>query len=333
MSQSIPSEIPVIDLRPFTEGDEAGARAVAAEFDRACRDLGFVVVVGHGVPQAVVDAAHRTSRAFFDLDLAVRDRYQAPPGGFVGYRGLGAEGLAYSLDQETVPDLKETYTVGRIDRGDEPYFTSPVGRMYMPDLAWPAEVPGFAAAWTDFYRAMDNVATQLMRAFAVALDLPRGFFDDKIDRNISCLRALNYPHQAVPAQPNQLRAGAHTDYGSLTLLSMEDAPGGLEVQRSDGSWAPVRVPPDAFVMNVADLMSQWTNDRWRSSMHRVANPPPDAQGSTRRQSLVFFHQPNYDAEVIPLPSCCGPDDPPRYTRTTSGEHLFMKMTKAKNLNV
>ncbi|WP_434425219.1 isopenicillin N synthase family dioxygenase [Nannocystis pusilla] len=333
MSSVIPAEIPVIDIGPFGDGDAAGAAEVAAAFDRACRDLGFVVVVGHGVPRATIDAAHRSARAFFDLDLAVRDRYAAPPGGFVGYRGLGAEGLSYSLDQEAVPDFKETYTVGRIDRGDEPYFTSQLGRMYMPDPTWPAEVPEFAAAWTEFYRQMDRVAWRLMRVFATALALPREFFDDKVDRNISCLRALNYPHQSTPAQPGQLRAGAHTDYGSLTLLSMTDAPGGLEVQREDGTWAAVRVPTDAFVMNVGDLMAQWTNDRWRSTMHRVTNPPPDADGDTRRQSLVFFHQPNYDAEVIPLASCCGPDNPPKYARTTSGEHLFMKMTKAKNLNV
>ncbi|MFY0534017.1 2OG-Fe(II) oxygenase family protein [Nannocystis pusilla] len=120
------------------------------------------------------------------------------------------------------------------------------------------------------------------------------------------MRALNYPHQSTPAQPGQLRAGAHTDYGSLTLLSMTDAPGGLEVQRDDGTWAAVRVPTDAFVMNVGDLMAQWTNDRWRSTMHRVINPPPDANGDTRRQSLVFFHQPNYDAEVIPWRAAAAP---------------------------
>lgn len=333
MRSTIPPEIPVVDLGPVAPGDEAAARDVAAAVDRACRDLGFIVVVGHGVAQEVIDAAHRTSRAFFDLDLAVRERYQAPPGGFVGYRGLGAEGLSYSLDRDAAPDLKEAYTVGRIERGDEPYFTSELGRMYMPDPLWPAEVPGFAESWTAFYRAMDRLSWRLMRLFAVALDLPVDFFDDKIDRNISCVRALNYPDLSAPPLPGQLRAGAHTDYGSLTLLSMDDAPGGLEVQRRDGSWAPVHVPRDAFVMNVGDLMAQWTNDRWNSSMHRVAAPPPDASGSTRRQSVVFFHQPNYDAEVVPLPSCSGPDRPPRYAPTTSGEHLFMKMTKAKNINV
>lgn len=272
------------------------------------------------------------SRAFFDLDIAIKDGYQPPPGGFVGYRGVGSEGLSYSLDQESAADLKEAFTAARDVHPDEPYFTSPPGSVFFPANPWPVEVPQMRAVWVALYDAMDRVATHLMRIFALALDLPPAFFDDKVDRNISCLRALNYPQQHTPPLPNQLRAGAHTDYGSLTLLSMDDAPGGLEVHRGDGVWEPVRVPSGVLVTNIGDLMAQWTNDIWLSSLHRVGNPPPGSAGS-RRQSLAFFHQPNYDAEVMPLPSCCGPELPPKYEPTTSGQHLFMKLTKAKNRNV
>jgi isopenicillin N synthase-like dioxygenase len=327
------SPIAIIDIAPFIAGDEAARLEVATAVDRACREVGFLVVVGHGVPQALVDRAHAAARAFFDLDVASKERYQPGPGGFTGYRGVGSEGLSYSLDQVAAPDLKEAFTASRMDRGDDEYFTSPIGRMYLPDNPWPAEVPELAASWTALYREMDRVSTELMRIFAVALALPPAFFDDKLDRNISCLRAINYPEQTEPPLPGQLRAGEHTDYGSLTLLSMDDAPGGLEVHRGDGVWEPVSVPSGAFVMNIADLMAQWTNDTWLSTLHRVGNPPQGGGRSTRRQSLVFFHQPNYDAEVVPLASCCGADRPAKYARTTSGEHLFMKMTKAKNRNV
>ena len=326
------SAIPVIDLRAFVAGEPA-SREIVAAVDRAAREVGFFVVVGHGVPQKLVERAHATARAFFDLDTAIKERYQPPPGGFVGYRGVGSEGLAYSLDQETAADIKEAFTVARVDREEVPYFTSPIGRIYYPNNPWPIEVQDMEASWSTLYRAMDQVAWHLMRIFAAALDLPAPFFDDKIDRNISCLRAINYPDQPEPPLPGQLRAGAHTDYGSLTLLSMEDAPGGLEVHREGDTWETIRVPSDAFVTNVGDLMAQWTNDAWRSALHRVANPPRDHEGSSRRQSLVFFHQPNYDAEVVPLPSCCDSDRPARYARTTSGEHLYTKMTKAKNRNV
>lgn len=327
------SRVSVVDISPFITGDAAGRQEVAAAVDRACREVGFLVVVGHGVPQALIDRAHAAARAFFDLDVEIKERYQPPPGGYVGYRGVASEGLSYSLDQETVPDFKEAYTVSRPDRGDDEYFTSPVGRMYIPDNPWPAEVPDFEASWTSLYRAMDRVATDLMRIFAAALALPTGFFDDKIDRNISALRALNYPEQPEAPPAGQLRAGAHSDYGSLTLLSMEDAPGGLEVHRGDGVWEPVSAPSGAFVCNIGDLMAQWTNDLWLSTLHRVVNPPRDSAGRARRQSLAFFHQPNYDAEVVPLPSCVSPARPAKYGRTTSGEHLFMKMTKARNRNV
>jgi isopenicillin N synthase-like dioxygenase len=327
------SKIAVVDISPFIAGDEAGRREVAAAVDRACREVGFLLVVGHGVPQALVDRAHAAARAFFDLDVAVKERYQPPPGGFVGYRGVGSEGLSYSLDQESIPDLKEAYTVSRPDRGDDEYFTSPIGRMYLPDSPWPEEVPDLQGSWIALYREMDRVATELMRIFATALALPPAFFDDKVDRNISALRALNYPEQPEAPPSGQLRAGAHSDYGSLTLLSMDDAPGGLEVHRGGGVWEPVSAPSGAFVCNIGDLMAQWTNDLWLSTLHRVANPPRDSAGATRRQSLAFFHQPNYDAEVLPLPSCVSPDRPAKYGRTTSGEHLFMKMTKAKNRNV
>ena len=327
------SAIPVIDIHPFLFGAAEDQRRVARAVDDACRSVGFLLVVGHGVPAELIDRAHAAARAFFDLDLEHKARYEPPPGGFIGYRGLASESLSYSRELDlSPPDLKEAWTVTREPRGDEPYFTSPQGRMYFPDNKWPLEVPELRAAWLALYQAMDGVAAQLMRIFALALDLPPAFFDDKIDKNISCLRALNYPEQPEAPLPGQLRAGAHTDYGSITLLTMDGAPGGLEVF-INGTWHPVSAPPGALVTNIGDLMAQWTNDMWLSTLHRVVNPPPAATGSTRRQSLVFFHQPNYDAEVTPLPKYSGPERPPRYPTTTSGEHLFKKMTRAKNLNI
>lgn len=322
------SGIPIIDLQPFTAGGEVGRRHVTSAVDAACRDVGFLVVVGHGIPQDLLDLAHAAAWRFFDLDMATKQRYAPPPRGHLGYRGIEGETLASSLDQVTAADLKETFTITRFDTRDEPYFTSPHGRMFFQPNPWPEEVPDLEESWIPLYRALDEVATTLMRIFAVALDLSEHFFDDKIDKNITGLRALNYPHPKTPPRPGQLRAGAHTDFGSLTLLSMQDAPGGLQVSRGDDIWEDVKVPSGALVTNIGDLMAQWTNDVWKSTLHRVVNPPPDVVGSTRRQSLAFFHQPNYDAEVVPLQSCVTPDRPARYARTTSGEHLFMKMSKA-----
>lgn len=160
-----------------------------------------------------------------------------------------------------------------------------------------------------------------MRLFALALDQPETFFDDKVDRHISRLRVRNYPAPHEPPAPGQLRAGAHSDYGSLTILKAEDKAGGLQVCNNAGEWVDVAIVPDCFIVNLGDLMARWTNDRWVSTLHRVANPPMELARVSRRQSLVFFHNPNYDAVIECIPGCQGPDNPPKYPPITSGEYL------------
>jgi isopenicillin N synthase-like dioxygenase len=127
---------------------------------------------------------------------------------------------------------------------------------------------------------MEQLAQALMRLFALGLDLDEYWFDDKIDKHMTNLTANWYPDQRVRAKPGQLRAGAHTDYGSLTILKTENKPGGLEVQTRQGNWAPVPIIPGTFIVDIGDLMAQWTNDRWISTMHRVANPPRDMTTGT-----------------------------------------------------
>ena len=135
---------------------------------------------------------------------------------------------------------------------------------------------------------------------------------------------VHYPHVDREALPGQLRAGAHTDYGTLTILRQDDAPGGLEVLTVDGRWAPVPFARGTFVVNIGDLMARWTNDRWRSTLHRVVLPPPDVQGPTERFSLPFFHNANWDAPVECLPTCLAPGDEPRYPPVRAGAHLMAK---------
>ena len=198
-----------------------------------------------------------------------------------------------------------------------------LGFCYAPTI-WPGEPAGFVEAWQAYYRAMEGLAARIMQVFAVALDLDEDFFAPFIDQPISALRALNYPEPKAPPLPGQLRAGAHSDYGSLTILLPESAPGGLEVLAPDGNWRPVPPVPGAFIINIGDLMARWTNDRWVSTLHRVANPPPDAEGSVRRQSLAFFHQPNWQAEIACLPGCLGAGRAARYAPVRSGPYLMSK---------
>ena len=145
-----------------------------------------------------------------------------------------------------------------------------------------------------------------------------------IDKPISALRALNYPHPTTPPLPGQLRAGAHSDYGSLTILLPEAASGGLEIFTPEQTWRPVPPVAGAFIINLGDLMARWTNDRWVSTLHRVVNPSPDATGSTRRQSFAYFHQPNWHAAIACLPSCLVDGAQPKYEPVLSGPYLMSK---------
>jgi isopenicillin N synthase-like dioxygenase len=163
-----------------------------------------------------------------------------------------------------------------------------------------------------------------MRAFAVALGLDEGFFAPFLTAPISALRALNYPGLTRTPKPGQIRAGAHTDYGSLTILLPEPGSRGLEILSPGGAWTEVRPIPGAFVINLGDLMARWTNDRWISTLHRVVNPPPGSGAQNRRQSLAFFHQPNWDAEIVALPSCLADGEMAQYAPVRSGPYLMSK---------
>jgi isopenicillin N synthase-like dioxygenase len=317
-------DFPIFDLSRFAAAGPDERRSLGAEVDRICRETGFLAVSGHGVPQGVVDAVWSKARAFFDLPLEAKLEARAPyPGYPYGYLPPQAEALAKSRSVETPPDLKESFNGGPLAAPHGLTDPEALSFCYAPTI-WPREPAGFAEAWQGYYRAMEDLARRLMAVFAVALDLGEGFFEPFIDQPISALRALNYPEPRVPPLPGQLRAGAHSDYGSLTILLPEAVPGGLEILAPDGAWHPVPVVPGAFVINIGDLMARWTNDRWVSTLHRVVNPPADAAGSLRRQSLAFFHQPNWDAGIACLPGCMRAGETPRYAPVRSGPYLMSK---------
>jgi len=320
--------VPLIDVAPFLYGSARDQRAIAARIGCACADIGFFAIAGHGVPAELVASMARVSRAFFDLPLDEKRRVARPrPEQSRGYVGVGDENLAYSRGDAGATDLKEFFAIGPIDVPDEPYYRRPEAYPSFAPNVWPERPAGLRDTWTRYYREMERLAMAIMRMFALALELPEEFFRDKTDRHISGLRVLDYAAQPSEPAAGQLRAGPHTDYGAVTILTADSAAGGLQVEDRRGQWIDVAAPPDAFVLNIGDLMQRWTNDQWRSTLHRVANPPRAAALDTRRQSIVFFHQPNYDAVVECLPSCCGPADPPRYPPVTSGEHRLGKFLK------
>ena len=313
-------DFPMFDLSKFECAGAADKVALGAEVDTICRNTGFLAISGHSVPDSVIDGIWTNARAFFDLPQSEKDKVRAPfPGYPYGYLGQGAEALAKSKGQETPPDLKESFNGGPL--------TVPAGLTDPEALAfcyaetiWPESPSGFVDAWRTYYRAMEDLAARIMRVFAVALKLPETFFKPMIDAPISALRALNYPETDSPAQPGQLRAGAHTDYGSLTILLPQAGSRGLEIFTPHGEWKEVPPVPGAFVINIGDLMARWTNDRWVSTLHRVVSDGNPA----RRQSLAFFHQPNWDQDIVCIESCLKPGEQPRYEPVKSGPYLMSK---------
>ena len=321
------SAVPVVDIAPFLGGDEAQKAAVAQTVDEACRRIGFLIVSGHRVPRPLIDSALAATWVFFDQGEHEKRRWISAKGDFRrGYMPVGGNALAYTLGRESPPDLIEAFTFGRFDLPEAPYYTAHRETWFEPNI-WPDHPPGFQKHLCAYYRAMERLAATLMRIFALALAMPENFFADKIDRHITAMRLNHYAEARRPPLPRQLRAGAHSDYGSLTILLATEAAGGLQVRNSDGAWCDVEPMPDTFIVNLGDLMAQWTNDRWVSTLHRVVNPPEGRRAGSRRASIAFFHQPNYDALIECLPTCLQPGEPPRYAPTTSGAHLLAKTAK------
>lgn len=315
---------PVFDLGAFEKADADGRAALGRQVDAICRQTGFLAIANHGVAQATIDAAWGMAEAFFSLPGDEKQKAAAPYAGYpYGYLGPKLEALAKSKGVETPPDLKESFNGGPAQTPSGLVDAQALAFCYAPTI-WPAAPEGFRPAWQAYYAAMEDLAARIMRVFAVALDLPESFFEPFIDRPISALRALNYPRQEIAPEPGQLRAGAHTDYGSLTILLPQAGSRGLEILTPDGLWTPVPPIAGAFVINIGDLMALWTNDRWVSTLHRVVNPSPQDGGGERRQSFAFFHQPNWDAQISVLPSCLAAGDTARYNPVLSGPYLMGK---------
>ena len=322
-----------VDLTGWFEGDEAARDATAALVDEACSRSGFLAVTGHRIDPALIDDMLAVTTAFFDLPLVEKLRYR--PDDLAGNRGYapeGAEALSYSLGEESPPDLFEAFNIGReVVPADVDAATAL--RYYSPNI-WPTEPAPMRQIWLAYWDACEQLGDVLLAVFARALGLPDRHFAPYLGRSISVMRANNYQRRAGAPPPvdGQLRMGAHSDYGSLTVLLADRVPG-LQLLGADGAWHDVVPPEGGFVVNLGDLLARWTNDRWRSTLHRVVPPPPEADGSCRRRSIAWFQQPDHDALIEVLPTCVTSDRPARYGPITSGDHLLAKLMGPRTLSL
>ncbi|MCX5513933.1 2OG-Fe(II) oxygenase [Kaistia algarum] len=318
--------VPVVDIAPFLTGTPAEKAAVAELVDRTNREIGFLVITGHGFDLGLLQRWFDLSKRFFEGPAAIKEAVRhAGSAVQQGYHGSASSGLAAKEGQEAPPDLREYFMIGRSDLS-APVYSSEAARPFHPDNVWPDAPAGFRETGTAYYEAVSALGADLMRLFALALKLPEDWFDDKIDHSFSILSSIYYAAQKTAPLPGQLRAGAHTDYGSLTILAPTAAPGGLQVRTLAGDWVDVPHVPGAFVVNIGDMMQRWTNDRWLSNLHRVVNPPSAVASTSPRQSIAFFLHPNYDATIECIPTCTSPGEIPKHKPIAAGQYMREKET-------
>lgn len=324
--------LPVVDISGFETGTSEQRSAIAAAVDHAYRTIGFLEVAGHGIDPKLIEAMQAVTTEYFDLPIETKMANVMPADWNRGYTPPGAEALSYSLGLETPPDLFQAFNAGaQIHTIDPATRPADHASLYHPNV-WPDAPTGMQQIWEDYIAEIVELGQLMLRIMAVAFDLDPEFFSSKADQSPDTLRALDYRSEAgsPPPEPGQLRLGAHTDYGMCTMLYADPVPG-LQLLGPDDVWHDVTPTPGHYVVNIGDLMAAWTNDRWRSTVHRVV---PAAPGEPMfRRSLAFFHEANPDAMIEPLAVCVDDEHPARYEPISAGEHLRLKLLSGREMEL
>ncbi|MBM3488205.1 MAG: isopenicillin N synthase family oxygenase [Alphaproteobacteria bacterium] len=302
--------LPVIDLDGAATPAAAAPR-IAAEMHAACTRWGFFYIANHGVDPALQARVFDEARALFALPLEAKLAVAlAKSPARRGYEPLEGQ----SLDPATPPDLKEGFFVGREIAADDPRTLA--GRFAHGPNQWPAGLPAFRPVMETYYGVMLALTTRLLALLARSLGLDERTFEPYLVEPIANLRLLHYPPQPPSAATRQKGAGAHTDFGSTTILMQDDNPG-LQVEDADtGRWIDAPPIPGTYVVNMGDMLARWTNDRYRSALHRVVNLT-----GRDRYTVPFFMTGNPDHVVACLAGCTAPGEAPRYPAVTVEEHF------------
>jgi isopenicillin N synthase-like dioxygenase len=302
--------IPVIDFAAMQTADLTARQAVANQLRRACIQVGFFYVKNHGVSQTVIDQMFAQMHRFFALPLEEKMQIHiAKSSNHRGYVPL----LEENTDPTAKGDLHEAFDCA-LDVPANDADVSAGKTLYGPNV-YPTNLPGFQEAIDRYYWEMFALGRQIFQAFALALDLPEDFFEDKITKPLAQLRLLRYPPQTGEIDEKQIGTGAHSDYECFTILA-QDQVEGLQVLNSAGEWIAAESIPGTFVVNVGDQMARWTNDLFTSTLHRAIN-----RSGRERYSIPYFFGPNYDTWVDVLPSCVSPEYPAKYSPVTTGEYI------------
>jgi isopenicillin N synthase-like dioxygenase len=318
------TKIPTIDIAALFDRDPAARRRVAEEIGKACEEVGFFYIAGHGVPRTLIDRVYARSAEFHHSPVELRETVHVQRS--QGNRGWLPSALAFhdpdpelyrlvpaaeAHDYIASPRLHSAFDLSFDVPADDPDFLA--GNIMVVPNQWPDWLPGFRDDVMEYFNAVMGVGNQLFRAFALALDLPENFFVDKAKKPTSQLRLLHYPPNDLPMSPKHLGISAHSDFECFTILNQRSP--GLQVMNSADEW--VEAPPidGTFIVNVGDLIEGWTNGRFKATQHRVVNIGKE------RYSLPLFFAVDYHTVVEPLPQFITAEKPAAYTRIVAGEHL------------
>lgn len=307
--------IPSVDLKDFISGDPQKKQEFINEIGKAYEDIGFVALKGHFLEDNLVDNLYSEVKNFFNLPLQVKETYEIQGiGGQRGYVSFGKE----SAKGKKEGDLKEFWHFGQYVEDDEER------RKEYPENVEVKELPHFNEVGKTTYKMLEKTAKYVLRALALHLHLEETYFDQYIHNGNSILRPIHYP--PITEEPkNAVRAAAHGDINLITLL-MGAQGRGLQVQRHDGEWIDAIAEPDELMINVGDMLSRHTNNKLKSTIHRVVNPPRELWG-TSRYSIPFFMHPVSEMKLNVLDSCIDENHPKQFEDITAGEFLNERLVE------
>lgn len=301
--------IPSVDLADFTSGDPARKEKFIRELGNAYEEIGFVALKNHGLPAALEKKLYSEVKHFFDLPEASKRKYEIE--GLAGQRGYTSFGKEHAKGRSE-GDLKEFWHFGQEVADNDPI------KSEYPENIVVAELPEFHKTGIEAYKTLENTGRQMLRALAVYLGLDEAYFDSRIHHGNSILRPIHYgPIMHEPQ--SAVRAGEHEDINLITLL-MGASADGLEILNKKGEWVAVTALPEQIVVNVGDMLQRLTNNRLKSTTHRVVNPPRE-MWHTSRYSIPFFLHPRSEMRLDCLPSCVDEKHPLHYTPISAGEYL------------
>jgi isopenicillin N synthase-like dioxygenase len=305
--------IPLVDFAPFLSGEPVGKQHVASVIREACEQVGFFYLADHGVPQAKLDAVFAAARQFFALpeERKMDQHLRVTPQRTRGYQPLFARHYANT----DAPDVNEAFKYQHEYPPDDPDIVA--GNRFHQTNQWPAGLPGWRETLLDYFAAMEALSDRLLRAFALALELEETWFLGFYRKPLTQVTLLHYPPQPDHAPERQYGIRPHADATAFTVLAQDEV-GGLQVESRNG-WIDAPPIAGAYVINIGDMMARWTNDRFKSTPHRVINVT-----GRERYSVPFFAIPDFDAVVACLPSCRSPDNPPKYPPLHVGASITRK---------